>query len=267
MIVKRFIIEKILNQLPYIKGLKKQVDSFKQNTFVPNGHFYSPVVDQELVRKDETRIWKDLTTPSLEGIDLNVTEQLELLAEFETYYPDIPFHETQTEGSRYYFQNPYYSYTDAITLYCFIRKFRPAKIVEVGSGFSSAAMLDTVDHLDLRTGLSFIEPHPERLYHLFSSADKSKNTVLDTPVQRIELDVFTNLKDGDILFIDSSHVVKTGSDLQFLFFEVLPNLQKGVLIHFHDIFYPFEYPKEWIYGRRNWNEDYFLRAFLMYNLK
>jgi predicted O-methyltransferase YrrM len=263
--VKHLIIEKILNKLPYIRGLKRQIEGFQRNTFVPNGHFYSPVVDQEYVRENEARIWKDISSPTLQGIDLNVEEQLALLAEFEGYYQDIPFGETPKEGSRYYFQNSYYSYTDAITLYNFIRKYRPSRIIEVGSGFSSAAMLDSIDQLGLDTKLIFIEPYPDRLYQLLSSADKARNEILEKSVQDVAFDNFEALQAGDFLFIDSSHVVKTGSDLQFLIFEVLPKLKKGVLIHFHDVFYPFEYPKDWISEGRSWNEDYFLRAFLMYN--
>src|SRR5690606_3240197 len=83
--------------------------------------------------------------------------------------------------------------------------------------------------------------------------------------QDIDLELFKNLEAGDILFVDSTHIVKTGSDVNYILFSILPILQKGVFIHFHDIFFPFEYPKKWVYGGHNWNETYFLRAFLMYN--
>ena len=84
-------------------------------------------------------------------------------------------------------------------------------------------------------------------------------------MQSVALENFKKLKANDILFIDSSHVSKTGSDVNYELFEILPNLASGVLIHIHDMFFPFEYPKEWVYEGRNWNELYMLRAFLNYN--
>jgi hypothetical protein len=97
--------------------------------------------------------------------------------------------------------------------------------------------------------------------------DKKSTSIIQSDVQLITLDNFEKLQAGDILFIDSTHVVKTGSDVNYILFEILPLLRSGVFIHFHDVFFPFEYPKEWVYEGRNWNEDYFLRAFLMYNNK
>lgn len=84
-------------------------------------------------------------------------------------------------------------------------------------------------------------------------------------VQKIPSEVFHSLESGDLLFIDSSHVMKCGNDLQVLFFNILPFLPPGIFVHFHDIFYPFEYPAEWLKMARCWNESYFLRAFLSYN--
>jgi predicted O-methyltransferase YrrM len=168
-------------------------------------------------------------------------------------------------GLRYYFDNDFYSYTDGIILYSMLRHFKPRKIIEVGSGFSSALMLDTKDYFKMDTELTFIEPYPERLISLLRDTDESKCHVLVENVQDIDPAVFKALNRNDILFIDSSHVLKTGSDLHFLMFDILPAIQPGVLIHFHDIFYPFEYPKESVFAGRNWNENYFLRAFLMHN--
>lgn len=114
--------------------------------------------------------------------------------------------------------------------------------------------------------LTFIEPYPEILNSLMSEKDKINNEVIIKIVQDVNYEKFQELEPNDILFIDSSHVVKTGSDVQHILFEILPLLKRGVYIHFHDIFYPFQYPKKWILNNRwNWNEDYFLKAFLMYN--
>jgi hypothetical protein len=90
-------------------------------------------------------------------------------------------------------------------------------------------------------------------------------TVIEGKVQKTPIDLFTSLNSGDFLFIDSSHVVKCGSDLQYLLFDVLPRLQVGVYVHFHDIFLSFEYPEEWLLKGWYWNEAYFLRAFLSNN--
>ncbi|SHM64622.1 Methyltransferase domain-containing protein [Flavobacterium xanthum] len=149
-----------------------------------------------------------------------------------------------------------------------IRHFEPKKIIEVGSGYSSMIMLDTNElFFKNQIDLTFIDPNPERLYSLMKESDKNKTTVIEKDVQIIPLDIFKKLQAGDILFIDSTHVSKTGSDVNYILFEILPILTTGVLIHFHDIFYPFEYPKEWVFNGFNWNEDYILKAFLMYNEK
>jgi hypothetical protein len=166
---------------------------------------------------------------------------------------------------RYYFNNGSYEYTDAIILYSFIRHFKPKKIIEIGSGFSSAVMLDTNDIFNLKIKFSFIEPYPKLLYSLMRQNDINNCNIYDKKVQSVALEKFKDLNENDILFIDSSHVSKTGSDVNFEIFNILTTLNSGVLIHFHDVFYPFEYPKEWVLEGRNWNEDYLLRAFLSYN--
>jgi len=159
-----------------------------------------------------------------------------------------------------------FGYSDAIFLYSFLRKHKPKRIIEVGSGFSSAVMLDTIDScFSEKPEMTFIEPYPERLISLFREKDKEQVRLIDRKVQDVSPDLFLALKSGDLLFIDSSHVMKCGSDLQFLMFEILPRLQSGVFVHFHDVFYPFDYLSEFLMDRIYWNEAYFLRAFLFYN--
>ncbi len=94
---------------------------------------------------------------------------------------------------------------------------------------------------------------------------QKRGTILEKGVQDVPLSVFECLEANDILFIDSTHVCKTGSDVNYLFFEVLPRLKPGVVVHVHDIFHPFEYPKRWVMEGRAWNEVYLLRAFLQFN--
>jgi hypothetical protein len=92
-------------------------------------------------------------------------------------------------------------------------------------------------------------------------------TIYEKRLQDMDYEIFSTLKDGDILFVDSTHVTKTDSDVNNIIFEILPRIASGVYIHFHDIFFPFEYPEVWVYQGRSWNEDYILRAFLEYNTK
>jgi hypothetical protein len=237
-------------------------DSMK--TYVPPGHYYSPIISIDDVRNRKEEIWKE-PSPELEGIDLNENEQLELLEKLKTHYASIPFKDKPSENLRYYFENSMYSYSDGVFLFCMMMHFKPKRIIEVGSGFSSALMLDVNGmFFNNKINCTFIEPYPDRL-NLLLKQDESI-TLHQTMVQNIDLSMFEELNENDFLFIDSSHISKTGSGVNFVLFDVLPRLKKGVKIHFHDIFSSFEYPVEWVIDeRRNWNEAYILRAFLSYN--
>lgn len=231
----------------------------------PAGHFYSPIPNLGEIRTRQSSIFAD-AGKNIEGIELNERKQLALLKKFKFYYKEMRFSEDSSSERRYYFENPMYSYADAIFLHCMIRHAMPKRIIEVGSGFSSAMMLDTNDlHFNGKINLTFIEPYPETLNSLLTAKDKKSCTILSSPIQNIDLAVFKSLRANDILFIDSTHVSKVGSDVNHLFFKILPMLPKGVFIHFHDIFYPFEYPEQWVMEGRAWNEAYLLRAFLQYN--
>lgn len=244
----------------------------------PPGHYHSPVPSPEEVReyfqKREDLIWfKQFEQGGflpplrpLPEIALDDEAHWAFLQDLARYYRDLPFPEHAEEGAtRYFYQNGWFPATDAIVLYGFLRKYQPRRIIEVGSGYSSAVILDTVERFfTQRPEITFIEPYPDRLLRLLRPEDRWVRLVRNK-VQDISPDVFRVLAAGDLLFIDSSHVVKCGSDVQFLLFEVLPLLNPGVFVHFHDIFYPFEYPAEWILNGRHWNEAYFLRAFLAYN--
>ena len=127
-------------------------------------------------------------------------------------------------------------------------------------------MLDTDElFFDRSIQFTFIEPQPQLLRSLLTEEDLTRVAILETKVQEVDLDRFSELKANDILFVDSSHVSKVGSDVNHIFFKILPALQSGVFVHFHDVFYPFEYPLEWVYEGRAWNETYLMRAFLQYN--
>jgi predicted O-methyltransferase YrrM len=258
--MKQFI-NAFIKRLPAIKKLNEQVR--KQGAF-PAGHYYSPIPEEE----DVLAYVKSRRPPSNEllGVKLNERSQNELLNEYIDFYKDLPFPEKATPDQRYYYDNGWFSYSDAIFLYCFLRKYTPKRIIEIGSGFSSAVMLDTIDSVfSQRPEISFIEPYPNRLISLFKDGDREQVSLIDKKIQEVPSDILLALESGDLLFIDSSHVVKCDSDLHHLMFEILPRLQPGVFVHFHDVFYPFDYPSHWLMEGRYWNENYFLRAFLSYN--
>jgi predicted O-methyltransferase YrrM len=203
---------------------------------------------------------------AIPGIELKRDDQLRLLEELGRFYSEMPFPREPRAECRYHFAQTVFCYADAIFLYSFLRHQQPKRIIEVGSGFSSAVMLDTVDRFfPERPEITFIEPFPITLKRLLRSEDYLKTTLIEDIVQRVPMERFKSLQAGDLLFIDSSHVMKCASDVQFLMFEVLPRLAVGVVVHFHDVFEKFEYPREWLLKGWYWNEDYVLRAFLSYN--
>ena len=262
------VFKSALKQFPPIKGLIDERDALiKAHGIAPPGHFYSPVVSLAEMTRDKARLFGAVPR-TIAGIDLNESEQLELMTEFETYYNAIPFTATKTAGTRYYYDNPAYSFLDAIILHCMMRHARPKRFIEIGSGFSSCAMLDTNEQVFSNAiQTTFIEPYPKLLESLITADDKARVTIVPTRLQDVDPAVFDQLQENDILFVDSTHESKTGSGVNTLFFDVMPRLNAGVFIHIHDVFYPFEYPEDWVFGGRSWNEIYMLRTFLQHNDK
>ncbi|MGA9768676.1 MAG: class I SAM-dependent methyltransferase [Blastocatellia bacterium] len=267
-IIRAFLLKQIPGYSRLRRALRRRYKRYGPNPFLrfaPPGHFYSPLPDIEFVNRYQTTLF-NRQIQSVPGIDCNIEEQLALVEKFSAYYDELPFRDEKSTGLRYYFRNSYFSYADAIILYSFLRNYRPHKIVEIGSGFSSALMLDTNDlFLSKSVALTFIEPHPERLFSLLNDEDKKRHTTVIEIVQDVELERFAALEASDILFIDSSHVAKIGSDVVHILTNVLPILKPGVIIHFHDVFWPFEYPEEWVRDGIAWNENYMLKAFLQFN--
>ena len=233
--------------------------------FAPPGHFYSPIPALNDVRNDEQRIFPPMPR-ELPGIALDEAQQLAMLDQLQAYYDSQPFRSEKVPNLRYFFENPMYSYSDAIFLHCMIRYARPRQVIEVGSGYSSCVILDTNEvFFNNRITCTFVDPFTQVLRTLLHEDDFRRIEILDCRLQDVTLDRFRSLEANDILFIDSTHVAKIGSDVNYIFAEILPVLRRGVYVHFHDIFYPFEYPKEWIYKGCAWNEAYLLRAFLTFN--
>ncbi|MGL6094742.1 MAG: class I SAM-dependent methyltransferase, partial [Fimbriiglobus sp.] len=236
-----------------------------RKNWVPPGHYYSPVVDPDEIRSRAATLFAP-PPAGLPGIDLNVARQRELYEEFARYYAEQEFPRSLIPGHRYYSKNDWFPYFDAFALHGMIRHARPRRLIEVGSGFSTCVSLDAIErHMPGEVEMTFVEPNPERLLSLLTPEEVARIRLLRTGVQDVPLAEFERLAANDILFIDSTHVSKAGSDVNFLFFDVLPVLKPGVLIHVHDIFFPFEYPKEWLFEGRSWNENYLVRAFLTHN--
>jgi hypothetical protein len=137
-------------------------------------------------------------------------------------------------------------------------------VLEIGSGHTTALALDTAAASGLGDlELSCVEPYPERLLSLLRDGDPV--TLVSRPVQDVPLTAYEALEPGDVLFIDSTHVAKAGSDVVWLYLQVLPRLAAGVVVHIHDVFWPFEYPEAWLREGRDWTENYLLHAFLVGN--
>jgi hypothetical protein len=232
---------------------------------IPPGHFHSPYPSLDDVRR-AARGWAK-PPPDLPGLDLHVPEQLALVEEFARFREELPFPSQPDPAFRYWYASGVFGSGDAVVLYSMIRHLRPRRMIEVGSGFSSAVTLDTNDRFfDSAIECTFIEPDTARLRELLRPGDLERVVLREELVQDVPIEVFEALRANDILFIDSSHVAKAGSDVNYLLLEVLPRLDVGVHVHVHDIFYPFEYRRDWLVNYRwAWNEAYLLHAFLLHN--
>ena len=220
----------------------------------PFAHYESPYTSKEeyyRYTEDEAEAKK------INDIDFNVDDQYRLLDEFCKI-------EKPQWNQRYSIDNSWFGKASADSLYFMMRYYKPKRIIEIGSGYSTAAMLDVNEqYFDNKIHITSIEPYPERLLKLMHMNDRID--LKQTFLQEVDLGLFCELDDNDILFIDSSHVCKHGGDVNYEIFEIFPTLKSGIHIHIHDIFYPFCYPERWIKEGRAYNEMYLLRAFLMNN--
>jgi len=202
-------------------------------------------------------------TPYGEGFCLNDSAYLQFLQTVcgprKEKYSALPVMSDPGQDG-YFLQNAWFGAVDAEILYCVIDHFRPSRIIEIGSGYSTRLMRRTIREGNVKTKLTSIDPIPR--VGVQSCADEEIRMIVeDVPISRFA----DELQPNDILFIDSSHVIKTGGDVPYLFLEVLPKLQAGVLIHVHDIFLPFDYPKYFIEKRWGWTEQYLFHAFMLGN--
>jgi hypothetical protein len=223
-------------------------------------HFYQPIPD---TRSLPETLWE---RPSkLVGIDMNKSTQLDLVRQrfpkFRDEYEQLPTESTEKPG-RFYLNNGLFGGLDALVAYCMVRHFQPRSIVEIGSGFSSLILSEALTKNN-NPNLVCIDPSPQ---DFLRHGSPGLDSLIEKRVQDIDFDFFSQLNSNDILFIDSSHTVKIGGDVNYLFLEVLPRLKPGVIVHIHDIFLPFDYRRDWVMEQfRFWTEQYLLQAFLMFN--
>jgi predicted O-methyltransferase YrrM len=227
-------------------------------------HYYQVIPD---TRDLAFSLWNRVS--DLSGVDMREEQQKQLLSEilarFRDEYTAIP-EGASTQDFQYYLGNTAFEAVDAEILFGLIRLLKPRRIYEIGSGFSTLLAADALRR-NCADGYScrfiVIEPYPAAELEPKLPSDVELRRV---PVQEVSLEEFESLSEGDILFIDSSHVCKIGSDVQFVFLEVLPRIRPGVVVHVHDIFLPVEYPRQWVLDWHGfWNEQYLLQTFLSFN--
>ncbi len=225
-------------------------------------HFYQPIPDTQSLPES---LWS--RTSELIGIDMNDVLQLDLLRnqfpKFREEYDQFPAVATSEPG-RFNLNNGLFDGTDALIAYCMIRHFQPRLIIEVGSGFSSLVAAEAMAKSE-GSALVCIEPFPQEFLR---KGFPGLHSLIEKKVEEIDVEFFSQLACGDILFIDSSHTVRIGGDVNYLFLEVLPRLKPGVIVHVHDIFFPFDYRRDWVMDElRFWAEQYLLQAFLTFNFE
>ncbi|HEY3204025.1 MAG TPA: class I SAM-dependent methyltransferase [Thermoanaerobaculia bacterium] len=219
-------------------------------------HFYTPVFDPE-------RLTDSVWSARFEtGVRYDAGEQLSLWRRVHRFgdelaaFPEDP-DGLPDEARRFFWRNSEFSHQDAVLYYSLIRHLRPARVIEVGGGFSTLLAAEAAAR-NGQTRIDCIEPYPRP----FLATEIPGVRLHAASVLEVPLDFFRDLADGDILFIDCSHVSKTGSDVNHLLLRVVPSLRSGVWVHVHDIFLPFEYPREWPLQRLYFNEQYVLAGLL-----
>jgi len=218
-------------------------------------HYYSPIPSG--LDTDRTR-----RINSLSGINLDVDGGLNLANTLiEKYADDLK--RLLSGSGQYRPTNSSFHPLDAALAYAYIREQKPHNVIEIGAGMSTFVISAAVNDGNLDTRFSSIEPFPPAYLR---PKPTGVSEIIERPLQDVPLDRFKSLKSGDVLFIDSTHVVRFDSDVVYEILEILPRLPSGVIIHVHDIFLPNDYPESWIKRHRYfWNEQYMLQAFLSMN--
>jgi len=268
-IVKKFLktdLAKLINLYRVQHGDLIHFDYFKfwqkKGFHITPNHYYSPIPDTSVLKP------KDFAKKTMVGIDFNDKYQIGLLNKLSKFksefmlFKKINNNIDNQKDPSFYFGNLAFDGIDALSYYGLIRLLKPKKIIEIGSGWSTK-IAARASLENKTTQLYSVEPYPQPVLKKGFPGFKK---LIEKKVEDVNLDFFQSLESGDILFIDSSHVVRIGGDVNYIFFEILPRLKKGVYVHFHDIFFPYEYPEEWLVKEyRFWSEQYLLHAFMLFN--
>jgi len=252
----RFVPNKVAHHLMFLIQSKPDISDAWGYHIRPI-HYYEPLPDFRTLNIENIERRKDPV-----AITFDWDQQLGLLRTLSGNYSE----EVRgfSKGNTFDVNNGYFNGLDAAVYYSLIRHLAPKRVIEIGSGFSTQIAhraLERNRQQGSEGRLICIEPHPERL-----TGQQLEIELIQSKVEEITPAFFSCLEANDILFIDSSHTVKFGSDVCYEFLEILPNLKSGVWVHVHDIFFPHDYPTEWILGRRlALNEQYLLQAFLAFN--
>lgn len=216
-------------------------------------HYYEPLFDINQLSKILN------SKRELSGIDFRVENQIELMSKFN-YQAELLQHPINKNQDKYYYQNKSFESGDAELYYSMIREYQPEKIIEIGSGFSTLIAIEAIAKNNNQCSITCIEPYE------MEWLESLNLEVIRDKVELLSPDTFLALEADDILFIDSSHIIRPQGDVLFEILEILPKLNQGVMVHFHDIFTPNDYPIKWLTDEfRLWNEQYLLEAFLSNN--
>jgi hypothetical protein len=222
-------------------------------------HYYEPQFDY---RKTKQPFSRDRTLP---GIDLNVAEQLDVLSEMSFAHELAELPREKSDEHEFHLNNRQFQSGDAEYWYQLIRWIKPRRIFEVGSGNSTLMAIKAIqknrrEDPDYGCKHICIEPYEKPWL------EGTGVPVIRQKVESLGTELFSELQSNDILFIDSSHIIRPQGDVVFLFLELLPVLNKGVIVHIHDVFSPRDYLKEILVDKvRFWNEQYLMEAFLSQN--
>jgi predicted O-methyltransferase YrrM len=223
-------------------------------------HYYQPMINPKKYLTKSLRNDRELL-----GIDFNTKEQLNILAKFNYNEELLKIPLGKNKNIEFYYDNGSYCSGDAEYLYNMIRHFKPNRIIEIGSGYSTLMAINAItqnkiDNFNYYCHHVCIEPYEQPWL------EKIEVELIREKVECINKSFFQKLKSNDILFIDSSHIIRPQGDVLFEYLELLPTLESGVLIHIHDIFTPKDYLNDWVYRKHLlWNEQYLLEAFLTFN--
>jgi predicted O-methyltransferase YrrM len=229
----------------------------------PLGHFYSPIYDPSDIQGRRQTIWPKSPRPTV-GIAWHEDAQLGLCRSVFARQEPLQFRtDPSGDPTEYWAGNDQYPLLDASVLAAILRHHSPRRMIETGSGYSSLVTARVNrEYLNRSMHFTCIEPFPRQF--LIDGIDGISALRVEL-VQDTPLTIFEQLEEDDCLFIDTSHTVKTGGDVTWLFHEIVPRLRRGVLVHIHDVFLPGEYPESWVLEGRGWNETYLVRSFLTFN--